>query len=130
MFLQNYVNNFDINNFSKNLELETFWSDYMYVNDRRTWKKKHEFELIQSNSSLRKVFDTYLKIIDDNDEDFQIEKEIFFAKIWYQEKRKLFPNWFTKNLREIYKNINDKNRFKQFLEVFVAYHKYFNPYSK
>jgi CRISPR/Cas system CSM-associated protein Csm2 small subunit len=33
-------------------------------------------------------------------------------------------------LREIYNKLQDKDKFKQFLEVFVAYHKFFNPKSK
>ena len=126
MFLEQYANNFDANNFAKYLSLEEFERDYNFF--IKNWKKQHLFENISSNSSLRKIYDSYLKILEK--EDFEIEKEIWFAKIAYQEKRKLLPNWFIKFLRTIYKKINDKNKFQKFLEVFVAYHKYFNPSAK
>jgi len=96
---------------------------------------KNDLEKINSSSSLRNVFDTYLKIYEK--EDFEIEIEILFAKIAYQEKRKaqgrtILPDWFARFLRKIYEEKLSKNKddFKKFLEVFVAYHKYFNPNAK
>lgn len=133
MYLQNYYNNFSKEKFAENLSLEIFWNSDMYFQDNR-WNKKHEFVKISSNSSLRNVFDSYLKIFsnyENNKKDiFDIDKEILFAKIAYQEQRKILTKWFTEFLRWIYKKIDDPKKFKQFLEVFVAYHKYFNPSAK
>lgn len=88
---------------------------------------KNELEKVNSGSSLRNVFDTYLKIY--AKDDFDIEIEILFAKISYQEKRtqKILPEWFARFLRKIFEEKLSKNKdnFKKFLEVFVAYHKYF-----
>lgn len=118
-----------------------FWDDYLEEIDWKTLAQKLSIESFEklkndfnnnkmkSNSALRKVFDSYIKIL--KNEDFDVEKEILFAKIWYQEQRDLFPKWFTRFLREIYINLWDnKNDFHKFLEVFVAYHKYFNPSAK
>jgi len=123
MFLQSYYNNFSKEKFAENLSLERFQSF------------SDEFNKITSSSSLRNVFDTYLKIYEK--EDFEIEIEILFAKIAYQEKRKaqgrtILPDWFARFLRKIYEEKLSKNKddFKKFLEVFVAYHKYFNPNAK
>ncbi len=130
MFLQKYVDNFSSENFAKSISLENF---EIY---------KSDFKKINSNSSIRNIFDSYIKIfekwIQGNKNDFEIEKEIWFAKIWYQEQRWLLPankrnprkrieekNSFLEFLRAIYKKLNNPKMFKQFLEVFVAYHKYF-----
>ena len=120
--------------------MNNFWKSYLDYIESKTLaeklslesfeKMKQDFNNMNSNSALRKVFDSYLKILKQG-ENFEVEKEILFAKIAYQEKRNLFPNGFTKFLRKIYEDLqNDKNKFKQFLEVFVAYHKFFNPKAK
>jgi CRISPR type III-A-associated protein Csm2 len=116
-FWNDYIKNFD--DFSKALSLDYFQNNI-----------KSELESINSNSALRNVYDTYLKILEK--EDFNIEIEILFAKIAYQEKRKaqkgtILPEWFTVFLRKIFeeKLSSDKNNFKKFLEVFISYHKYF-----
>jgi len=136
MFLEQYAKNFNANDFAKSISLEEFW------------KYKDEFNKISSNSSLRKIFDSYLDIFEKYEwNDFEIEKEIWFARIAYQEQRWLLPvkkereyfdkiqrkkvkeiiedNSFTEFLREIYNKLNNSEKFKQFLEVFIAYHKFF-----
>lgn len=95
-------------------------------------KYAKEFEKINSSSALRKVYDAFLDFYDD--ENFEIQKTIWIAKLAYQEKRKsqwkpILPEWFAKFIDEVYKKLWDKTKFKQFLEAFVAYHKYFNPKS-
>ena len=113
-FWNNYFKNFE--NLASSLSLEYFEN---YI--------KSELLNINSGSSLRNVFDTYLKILEKSD--FEIEIEILFAKIAYQEKRtqKILPEWFSKFLRKIFEEKLSRNKddFKKFLEVFVAYHKYF-----
>ena len=117
LFWNNYFKNFE--SLAKSLSL-----DYFEIN------LKSDLNNINSGSSLRNVFDTYLKIYEK--EDFEIEIEILFAKIAYQEKRKsawktILPEWFAKFLRKIYEEKLSRNKddFKKFLEVFVAYHKYY-----
>ena len=113
-FMKSYVDNFNVDDLSESLSLEAFKSV--------SW----EFKDIKSNSSLRKVFDSYL---DTNYDNTRIQ--IWFAKIWYQEKRKLLPDGFLEFLSKVYDNLDkDNEKFKDFLEVFVAYHKYFNPKAK
>ena len=75
------------------------------------------------NSALRKIYDAYLDITEKKDEDYAIEKQIWIAKIAYQEKRKLLPNSFAKSLKIAEENLG-KDLFKKFLEVLIAYHKY------
>ena len=75
------------------------------------------------NSALRKIYDAYLDITEKKDEDYEIEKQIWIAKIAYQEKRRLLPNGFAKSLKIAEENLW-KDLFKKFLEVLVAYHKY------
>ncbi|UFX83259.1 type III-A CRISPR-associated protein Csm2 [Candidatus Absconditicoccus praedator] len=116
VFMKQYLDNFDASDLAKSFSLESFEA------------LGESFKKIKSNSSLRKVYDTYLDIINGGgDKDTQIQ--IWFAKIAYQETRKdsSIPQGFVKFLKGIYNKINDKNKFKDFLEVFVAYHKYFNP---
>lgn len=120
---------------------ETFWEKYL--NNFTDFKASLTLDYFEKNlkselgnfssSSLRNIYDTYLKISNLENEDFEIEFEILVAKIAYQENRKvswknILPPWFMKFFRNIYseKLKKDKNKFKQFLEVLVAYQKYFN----
>jgi len=121
-----------------------FWNDYFknfsdLANSLSIdyFEKNIKMDLLKINSasSLRNVFETYLKIY--VKDDFDIEIEILFAKIAYQEKRKsqrwtILPEWFSKFLRKIFEENLSRNKddFKRFLEVFVAYNKYFNPSAK
>ena len=117
-FMESYVNNFDADNLDKSLSLNSF--------EVVSW----DFSKIWSNSSLRKVFDSYLDTKYNNNYD-NTRIQVWFAKIWYQEKRGQLPNGFLKFLSKIYEKLNkDNEKFRDFLEVFVAYHKYFNPKSK
>lgn len=117
IFMKNYLDNFDSNDLINSLSLERFES------------VSSSFEKLKSASSIRKIYDTYYDIIywawDENQKNIKIQ--IWFAKVGYQETRKLLPEWFLRFLKWIYKELNDKQKFKDFLEVFVAYHKYFNP---
>ena len=127
-FMKSYVDNFD---FETSLSLESFES------------VKDEFKKISSTSWLRKIYDAYLdKVLNPNNNQ-QIEIDIWFAKVGYQEKRKsqwksLLTEWFLNFLEWIWKKLRlyDKNNktpyenFKDFLEVFLSYHKYFNPSAK
>ncbi|MBS8121730.1 type III-A CRISPR-associated protein Csm2 [Candidatus Vampirococcus lugosii] len=117
IFMKNYLDNFDSNDLINSLSLERFES------------VSSSFEKLKSASSIRKIYDTYYDIIygagDENQKNIKIQ--IWFAKVGYQETRKLLPEGFLRFLKGIYKELNDKQKFKDFLEVFVAYHKYFNP---
>jgi CRISPR/Cas system CSM-associated protein Csm2 small subunit len=118
-FWDNYLEEIEWKTLAEKLSIDCFEKLKVNFNDKN----------MKSNSALRKVFDSYLKILDKKE--FDVEKEILFAKIWYQEQRDLFPKGFTEFLREMYKNLwSDKKSFHKFLEVFVAYHKYFNPNAK
>lgn len=120
-FMESYVSNFD---FEKSLSFESF-----------DWEALKQ---IKSNSSLRKIYDSYLDIFNNGKihEQKEIQIKILLAKIGYQEKRpnsKLAP-WFFKFISSIYDKIPWKNgteekhqNFRDFLEVFVAYHKYYKP---
>ena len=108
----------------KILDLDNF--ENIYWKDKG-WRKKHEFEKIKSASALRKVYDAYLDIYDKDN--YKIEKQIWIAKVAYQEKRKILPDGFTKFIKWVINKLS-KEDFKKFLEVFVAYHKYFNPQAK
>jgi hypothetical protein len=61
----------------------------------------------------------------------QIEIDVWFAKIGYQESRKLFPTGFLRFLEGIWNKIKKSDQekkyenYKKFLEVFLSYHKYF-----
>ena len=132
IFMKPYVERFNADNLSESLSLEAFDKEDLYY-EYFNKQKKHLLEKIKSNSSLRKVFDSYLDIVNNNDnEELQnVKIQIWFAKIWYQEKRKLLPDGFLEFLSKVYDNLDkDNEKFKDFLEVFVAYHKYFNPKSK
>ena len=125
IFMKPYVERFNADNLSESLSLEAFDKEDLYY-EYFNKQKKHLLEKIKSNSSLRKVFDSYL---DTNYDNTRIQ--IWFAKIWYQEKRKLLPDGFLEFLSKVYDNLDkDNEKFKDFLEVFVAYHKYFNPKAK
>ena len=89
-------------------------------------KIKEDLKQIRSNSALRKIYDTYLDLYDNPN--YDIKKQIWLARIAYQEKRKTspIPKWFSEFIRQVINKL-DKENFKDFLEVFVAYHKYFNP---
>lgn len=114
LFMKSYIDCFDANNLAESLSLESFK------------KVSEDFKKIQSNSALRKVYDSYLDTNYNN-----VKIQIWFARIWYQEKRQLLPNGFLKFLTEVYDKLERNNeKFKDFLEVFVAYHKYFNPKAK
>ena len=81
-----------------------------------------------TNSSLRKIYESYLIVSEKPEEEYQIEKQIWIARLSYQEKRKsmwktLLPAGLTKSLKQIEEKIW-KNLFKKFMEVFIAYHKY------
>lgn len=120
-FMQSYVDNF---NFETSLSLNSFE------------EVKDEFKSISSNSWLRKIYDAYLdKVLNPNNNQ-KIEVDVWLAKIWYQEKRKLLPSGFLKFLDWIWTKIKaydeakQYENFKTFLEVFLSYHKYFNPSAK
>ena len=114
-FMVGYLSSFSKDNFSESICLETFE------------KFKEDFEKINSSSSLRKIYDTYLDILS-RDKDIDLQIQIWFAKIGYQEKRKILPEGFLSFLNQIYNKLSkDHEKFRDFLEVFVAYHKYFNP---
>lgn len=118
-FMESYVQNFD---FEKSLSLESF-------------EEKQEFWKISSNTGLRKIYDAYLDKVKNESNNQNIQINVRFAKIGYQEKRKLLPQGFLKFLEWIWKKIpgNEKEKyenFRIFLEVFLSYHKYFNPNAK
>lgn len=124
-FMKDYTTNFNWWEwFAKSLSIDSF--------------KQSDYILITSNSALRKVYDNYLDIVnwpwDDSFKEIKIE--IWFAKIAYQESRKvqwksILPQWFMKFLRLIFEKLSkNQSKFKDFLEVFVSYHKYFNPQAK
>ena len=119
-FMKTYLNEFDPNDLATSFSMEQFE------------KVQKDFREIKSNSSLRKVYDNYYDIISWWDQNKEVQIQIWFAKIWYQEKRpnSSLPRWFMEFLKNIYNELNDMNRFRDFLEVFVAYHKYFNPGAK
>jgi hypothetical protein len=77
MFMEEIAKNINDKNFAENIDLEGF--------------KKYEkdFKKISSNSGLRKIYDAYLDIYDKST--YNIEKQIWIARIAYQEKRKLLP---------------------------------------
>lgn len=97
------------------------------------WAKSF-FESLNSTSSVRKIYDNYLTCYEkykDSPESLKLQIEIWFAKVAYQESRKIFPQGFMRFLKKIYDKVNkDSQYFKDFLEVFVAYHKFFNPKAK
>jgi CRISPR-associated protein, csm2 family len=75
---------------------------------------------------LRKVYDSYNAIYQTKNSALQID--IWLAKIAYQEARKVLPEGFARFLNSIYEKVNkNPDQFKDFLEVFVAYHRFFNP---
>lgn len=108
-----YSENFD---FQNSLSLGAF----------KNWGAEEFFSLIGSTSALRKVYDSYLDIY--QKENATLHIDIWLAKIAYQESRKILPLWFAEFLNTIYQKVGkDGEKFKDFLEVFVAYHKFFNP---
>lgn len=112
-FAKRYAENF---NFQTSLALSVFESQ----------GAEQFFAQINSVSALRKVYDSYHAIYLSENAALQID--IRMAKIAYQEARKILPWWFAKFLETIYTKVNkDPLKFKDFLEVFVAYHKFFNP---
>ena len=115
MFMEQIAENINNENFAKMIDLEEFENF------------KLDFKKIFSNSGLRKIYDVYLDIYDKPT--YDVEKQIWIARIAYQEKRKLLPLGFAEFIKELDKNLNKEN-LKKFLEVFVAYHKYFNPNAK
>jgi len=115
MFMEQIAKNINDKNFAEIIDLEKF-KEY-----------ENEFKKISSNSWLRKIYDAYLDIYDKST--YEVEKQIWIARIAYQEKRKLLPWGFAEFIKKIDKNLTKEN-LKKFLEVFVAYHKYFNPSAK
>ena len=115
MFMEEIAKNINDKNFAEMIDLREFE------------KFKENFRKISSNSWLRKIYDAYLDIYEKSD--YNVEKQIWVARIAYQEKRKLLPWGFTEFIKELNKNLSKEN-FKKFLEVLVAYHKYFNPNAK
>jgi CRISPR/Cas system CSM-associated protein Csm2 small subunit len=81
---------------------------------------------------LRKVYDAYLEFYDKDWQEYDLHKTLWIAKIAYQEKRNQWglPSGFSKFIEEVDNLLGDKELFKKFLEMFVAYHKYFNPNAK
>ncbi|MCR5411456.1 MAG: type III-A CRISPR-associated protein Csm2 [Patescibacteria group bacterium] len=85
---------------------------------------------------MRKIYDAYLDKVMNDAKNQNIEIDIWFAKIGYQESRKLLPMGFLNFLENIFHKVEryDSEKkyenFKDFLEVFLAYHKYFNPSAK
>ena len=137
-FMQSYADNFD---FEKSLSLESFSNSEKDLCFKKTWDIKKWFSCtwynaISSNSWLRKIYDSYLDKILDSNNNKKIALDIWFAKIWYQEKRELLPVWFLSFFEEIFRKVEKYDsekkyeNFKDFLEVFLAYHKYFNPSAK
>ena len=90
---------------------------------------------IKSNSGLRKVYDSYLNRVLNQNNNPQVEIDVWFAKIGYQESRKLFPAGFLRFLEGVWNKIRTYDdtkkyeNYQKFLEVFLSYHKYFNPNS-
>jgi len=86
------------------------------------------FVQLVKNSALRKVYDSYLDICDKDKKDYEVEKQVWIAKLAYQEERKnqgktILPKWFTLALKKIEEKLW-KDFFKKFMEVLIAYHKY------
>ena len=140
--MEKIAKNINNDNFAEMIDLERFKEVWFTIKSKNGKEKFiSEFELIESNSGLRKIFDSYLEIYDKSD--YEIEKQIWIAKIAYQEKRWLLPTnkkykklnnkyvlaSFTEFIKELDRNLNKEN-FKRFLEILVAYHKYFNPDAK
>lgn len=129
MFMEEIAKNINDKNFAEMIDLEKFDKIGFYKFNKRENKKEFvsDFVKIKSNSWLRKIYDAYLDIYEKSN--YNVEKQIWIARIAYQEKRWLLPWWFTEFIKELNKNLSKEN-FKKFLEVFVAYHKYFNPNAK
>lgn len=117
-FMDSYVDNF---NFESSLSLDSF---------ERSWGIE-DLKGIKSNSWLRKVYDAYLNTVLNQNNNPQIEIDVWFAKIGYQESRNLFPTGFLRFLEGIWSKIKKSDQekkyenYKKFLEVFLSYHKYF-----
>ena len=112
-FAKSYLENF---NFQNSLTLQVF----------EKYDAKSFFWRLNSASALRKVYDSYNTIYQTKNSALQID--IWLAKIAYQEARKVLPEGFARFLNSIYEKVNkNPHQFKDFLEVFVAYHKFFNP---
>lgn len=94
------------------------------------------FNQISSSSSLRKIYDSYMDILqkegEKNDIDMSVQIDIWMAKVAYQGARNIVPSRLANFFNKIYtKNLNkDAKKFRDFLEVFVAYHKFFNQKAK
>ena len=123
MFMEKLAKNINDENFAEMIDLKNFE------------QFKEDFKKIESNSALRKIYDSYLDIYDKPT--YDVEKQIWIARIAYQEKRGLLPtngynkrlkkyveDSFTEFIKELDKNLSKEN-FRKFLEVFVAYHKFF-----
>ncbi len=122
-FMKKYVDDFEPENLDKSLSLEAFES-YKYDITWKFW--------IKSNRALRKIYESYLSIINSWWENKDVQIQIWFAKVGYQESRKNsnLPKGFLRFLKWIYEKLkksrNDYNQdFKNFLEVLISYHKLF-----
>ena len=117
-FMDSYVDNF---NFESSLSLDCF----------EKFGASDEMKRISSNSWLRKVYDASLHTVLNQNNNPHIEIDVWFAKIGYQESRKLFPTGFLRFLEGIWSKIKKSDQekkyenYKKFLEVFLSYHKYF-----
>jgi len=114
--MKDLVDSITKENFSEKIEMG-------YFKKQIKW-----FVWLVKNSALRKVYDSYLDICDKSEKEYEIEKQIWIAKLAYQEKRKnqgktILPAWFTLALKKI-ENKLWKDLFKKFMEVLIAYHKY------
>jgi len=114
--MKDLVDSIDKDNFSQKIEM-----DYLT-------KQINPFVNNVKNSALRKVYESYLDISEYEDNKYEIEKQIWIARLAYQEKRRsqgktILPEWFTLALKKIENKIG-KELFKKFMEVLVAYHKY------
>ena len=112
--MKDLVDTISKDNFGEKIELDYFTSQIK------------EFVKDVKNSALRRVYDSYLDIYEKPN--YEIEKNIWIAKLAYQEKRKnqgktILPAWFTLALKKIEAKIW-KDLFKKFMEVLIAYHKY------
>lgn len=122
LFMWKYVEHF---NFESSLSLDSF---------ERSWGIE-DLKGIKSNSGLRKVYDSYLNRVLNQNNNPQVEIDVWFAKIGYQESRRLFPAGFLRFLEGVWNKIRTYDdakkyeNYQKFLEVFLSYHKYFNPNS-
>lgn len=118
-FMDWYLNEFDNSRFAE------------FISYKKIENYKSDLEKISSSSSLRKIYDNYVDIIEWDEKKIEIKVQVWLAKIWYQQSRNnsSLPKWMMQFFEEMYSKINNPYRFKEFLEVLVAYHKVLCPRS-